>query len=53
MMLLLFAGGVMNLVVIVTLTLWVLVEKLAPFGERTATVTGLVLLALAVWVVAR
>ena len=36
MMLLLFAGGVMNLVVIVALTAWVLAEKLAPFGERTA-----------------
>ena len=32
MMLLLFAGGVMNLVVIVALTAWVLAEKLAPFG---------------------
>ena len=32
MMLILFAGGVMNLAVIITLTLWVVVEKLAPFG---------------------
>jgi predicted metal-binding membrane protein len=53
MMLLLFAGGVMNLVVIVALTLWVLVEKLAPFGERTPAVTGVVLLALALWVLVR
>ena len=50
MMLLLFAGGVMNLAVIVTLTVWVIVEKLAPFGARTPKVTGAGLLALAAWV---
>ena len=38
LMLLLFAGGVMNLAVIVALTLWVLAEKFAPFGEQTARV---------------
>ena len=53
MMLLLFAGGVMNLVVIVALTAWVLAEKLAPFGMYTARITGLVLLALAAWMVMR
>jgi predicted metal-binding membrane protein len=53
LMLLLFAGGVMNLVVIVSLTVWVLAEKLAPFGERTPIVTGMALLGLAVWMVAR
>jgi predicted metal-binding membrane protein len=53
MMLLLFAGGVMNLVVIVALTAWVLAEKLAPFGEQTAKASGFVLLALAVWMAAR
>lgn len=53
MMLLLFAGGVMNLVVIVALTLWVLAEKVAPFGERTAKASGFVLLALAAWMAAR
>ncbi len=53
LMLLLFAGGVMNLVVIVALTVWVLVEKFAPFGERTARASGVGLLALAVWMVAR
>jgi predicted metal-binding membrane protein len=53
MMLLLFAGGVMNLAVIVPLTLWVIVEKLAPFGAQTAKVTGVLLLALAVWVATR
>ena len=53
MMLLLFAGGVMNLVVIVALTVWVLVEKLAPFGERTSALTGVALLALSIWVLLR
>ena len=48
--LLLFAGGVMNLAVIGCLTLWVLAEKLLPFGERTAQVAGVVLLVLAAWV---
>jgi len=49
LMLILFAGGVMNLVVIITLTVWVLVEKLAPFGEQTPTVSGVALLAMAAW----
>ena len=53
LMLLLFAGGVMNLVVIVALTLWVLAEKFAPFGEQTARVSGVALLAGAVWVMIR
>jgi predicted metal-binding membrane protein len=53
MMLLLFAGGVMNLTVIFALTVWVLVEKLAPFGERTPMVSGILLLGLACWTVAR
>jgi predicted metal-binding membrane protein len=51
MMLLLFAGGVMNLLVIVALTVWVLVEKMAPFGELSARVSGALLLALAAWLV--
>ncbi len=53
MMLLLFAGGVMNLFVIVALTLWVSVEKLAPFGAQSARVSGALLLATAVWVLIR
>jgi predicted metal-binding membrane protein len=48
-MLLLFAGGVMNLIVIVVLMLWVLAEKFVPFGEQTARASGVVLLALAAW----
>jgi len=39
----------MNLVVILALTLWVLAEKFLPLGERTARVSGMVLLALAAW----
>jgi predicted metal-binding membrane protein len=53
MMLLLFAGGVMNLTVIVALTAWVALEKLAPFGAHTPKLTGFVLLALAAWMLAR
>jgi predicted metal-binding membrane protein len=53
MMLILFAGGVMNLVVVVALTVWVLVEKLAPFGERTPMFSGVALLGLAVWTLVR
>jgi len=49
LMLLLFAGGVMNLVVIVALMLWVLAEKFLPLGRQAATASGIVLLALAAW----
>jgi len=49
LMLLLFAGGIMNLWVIVTLTALVLVEKVAPFGAYTAPATGTVLIGLGVW----
>jgi len=53
LMLLLFAGGVMNVFVIVALTLWVVAEKLAPFGEQTARVSGVALLAVALWAAVR
>jgi predicted metal-binding membrane protein len=53
LMLILFAGGVMNLAVILALTTWVIVEKLAPFGERTTTISGAVLLLVAVWMIVR
>ncbi len=49
LMLLLFAGGVMNLTVILTLTLWVAVEKLAPFGRQSARVSGALLVGAGVW----
>jgi predicted metal-binding membrane protein len=40
LMLLLFVGGVMNLVWIAGLTLFVAVEKYVPFGETIAKVTA-------------
>ena len=46
LMLLLFAGGVMNLTVILALTIWVAIEKLAPFGRHSARVGAALLLAL-------
>jgi predicted metal-binding membrane protein len=49
LMLILFAGGVMNLAVILALTVWVAVEKIAPFGEWTARASGSLLLAAAAW----
>jgi predicted metal-binding membrane protein len=52
LMLLLFAGGVMNLWTIGALTLFVLVEKLSPFGARTARITAAGLAIIAVWILA-
>jgi predicted metal-binding membrane protein len=49
LMLLLFAGGVMNLAVIAALTVFVAFEKLVPLGVWTARVSGAVLVMLAVW----
>jgi predicted metal-binding membrane protein len=48
LMLILFAGGVMNLTVILALTVWVALEKLAPFREQTALVSGALLLGAAI-----
>lgn len=53
LMLLLFAGGVMSLPVILALTAWVLVEKLLPLGERSAQLSGVLLLATAAWLLLR
>ena len=53
LMLLLFAGGVMNLTVIATLTTLVALEKLAPFGVQSARVTGVLLVAAAMWLFVR
>ena len=53
LMLVLFAGGVMNLGVIVALTVWVIVEKLAPFGEQSARIGGALLMASGVWLLLR
>ncbi|MEZ5875776.1 MAG: DUF2182 domain-containing protein [Hyphomicrobiales bacterium] len=45
LMLLLFVGGVMNLVWIAALTLFVAFEKFAPFGETFAKATAAILIA--------
>jgi predicted metal-binding membrane protein len=52
LMLLLFAGGVMNLAVIAALTVFIAFEKLAPAGVWSARVSGVVLIALAAWMAA-
>jgi predicted metal-binding membrane protein len=49
LMLLLFAGGVMNLAVIAALTLLVAFEKLTPFGAQGARISGVLLIAGAFW----
>jgi predicted metal-binding membrane protein len=46
-MLILFAGGVMNLAVIAALTAVVALEKLAPFGAHGTRVSGALLIAIA------
>jgi predicted metal-binding membrane protein len=53
LMLLLFAGGVMNLAVIAALTAFVAFEKLTPFGARGARVSGALLIAAALWMLVR
>jgi predicted metal-binding membrane protein len=49
LMLLLFAGGIMNLGVIIALTTLVLFEKLAPVGSGAGRLTGGVLAAIGIW----
>ncbi len=49
LMLLLFAGGVMNLTVIAALTAFVAIEKLGPSGVLTARVGGVLLVAAGAW----
>jgi predicted metal-binding membrane protein len=53
LMLLLFVGGVMNLTVIAMLTILVMVEKLTPFGWRVAQMSGALIIAWGVWLMAR
>ena len=53
LMLLLFVGGVMNLVVILALTALVAFEKLTPFGPRGAKMSGVLLIVAAVWMLVR
>lgn len=45
LMLLLFAGGVMSLACIGAITIFVLIEKLAPFGPASGRVAGVLLIA--------
>lgn len=49
LMLLLFAGGVMNLAVIAALTAFVSIEKLTPIGTMGARVSGVLLVGCAAW----
>jgi predicted metal-binding membrane protein len=53
LMLLLFAGGVMNLAVIGALTVFVVFEKLGLFGRHGARISGSLLLACGVWMIMR
>lgn len=52
LMLLLFAGGVMNLVVIATLTAFVAFEKLTRLGMQGARISGVLLIAVGLWMLA-
>lgn len=49
LMLLLFVGGVMNLWCIGLLTVFVLLEKVAPLGALGGRISGLLIIALGVW----
>ncbi len=49
LMALLFYGGIMNLIWIVGLALFVLIEKVVPAGVAVGRVTGLLLIAWSVW----
>jgi predicted metal-binding membrane protein len=53
LMLLLFAGGVMNLMVIAALTAFVAFEKLARSGVYGARICGIVLIAAGLWMLLR
>lgn len=49
LMALLFVGGVMNLLWIAAITIFVLLEKLAPHGAQGGRVSGLLLIATGAW----
>jgi predicted metal-binding membrane protein len=53
LMLLLFAGGVMNLTVIVALTAFVAFEKIVPLGAHSARISGVLLVAAGLWIAMR
>jgi len=52
LMLLLFAGGVMNLAVIASLTALVAFEKMAPWGRASGYVSGALLMLIGAWMIA-
>ena len=52
LMALLFAGGIMNLLWIAGLTIYVLVEKVAPKGQLIARVAGVAMVLVGLWVAA-
>ena len=49
LMLLLFVGGVMNLLWIAALAVLVLMEKVVPFGKSVSRVAGLAFIAMGAW----
>jgi predicted metal-binding membrane protein len=49
-MLLLFVGGVMNLWWIAGITVFVLLEKLAPYGLQGGRLSGILLIAWGGWI---
>lgn len=53
LMLLLFAGGVMNLTWIAAITIFVLLEKLAPFGAQGGRLSGALLMLGGAWLLIR
>jgi len=53
LMLLLFAGGVMNLSVIAALTAFVAFEKLTPCGAHGSRISGVLLITAALWMLMR
>ena len=52
LMLVMFVGGVMNLLLMAVLAGFFIIEKLAPFGQPTARVVGAFLIGLGVWTLA-
>lgn len=53
LMLLLFVGGVMNLWCIAAITVFVLLEKIAPLGAQGGHLSGALLVALGIWALVR
>lgn len=53
LMALLFAGGIMNLVWIAGLSIYVLIEKIAPQGQKISRVAGIAMVLAGLWVAVR